>query len=226
MTKNSLSVVIISDARLNAKVTKDCLSTLRGQNLHQIIVVESDPNIEYEGTITVHPDPSIEFNYNAFLNIGASIATGYYIAFCNNDLLFEGGWWSSLYNNMIKNNVPSGSPLCPNTHKEFGYKHENKVHLGIEIRKYIAGWCIVLDRLWYLKMGKFDERFKFWCADNSYGEQLKKHGKNHVLDCNSIVHHVQSATLKNIQGLVKEDYTMNQVKKFNKEFGTNIFNEK
>lgn len=226
MTRNALSVVIISDARLNAKVTNDCLSTLRGQNLHEIIVVESDPNTKYEGVITIYPDPSIPFNYNAFLNIGANIATGYYIAFCNNDLLFEGGWWSSLYSNMIKHNIQSASPMCPNTHKEFGFSHGSTVYVGRDIRKYVAGWCLVLDRLWYLKMGKFDERFKFWCADNSYGEQLRQHGKNHLLDCNSIVHHVQSATLKKVDANVKEDYTMNQVRKFNKEFGTNIFNEK
>lgn len=223
--KDDLSIVIISDARLNKRVTLDCLNSLRGQNIHEIIVVESDPNTEYTGvTKTIHPTQP--FNYNLYLNIGAKEATGFYIAFCNNDLLFENGWWTRLFQSMTRHNALSASPICPNTHKEFGFSVGDKVVVGSSIRQHIAGWCIVLDRVWYLSMGGFDERFSFWCADNSYGKQLESRNQKHILDCNSVVHHVQSASLDKLDDRTKDNYTFQQVKKFNKEFGENIFNLK
>lgn len=221
-SKNQLSVVIVSDARLNKKVTLECVESLKNEKVHEIIVVESDPNTVYKGCIMVHP--TVEFNYNKYLNLGAEKATGYYIAFCNNDLIFTKGWWTRLYDKMIKNNVVSASPICPNTHQEFGFSVADKVEFGNQIRKFVAGWCIVLDRLWYLKMGKFDERFAFWCADNSYGKQMEEYRVRHMLDCGSVVHHVQSATLNLIDDGKKDEYTRKQVIKYNIEFNESLFN--
>ena len=222
--KNNISIVIISDARLNSQVTKDCVESLKGQDIHEIIVVESEPNTVYVGTNTVNPPKGWEFNYNKFLNYGASFASGFYVAFCNNDLLFHENWWERLYQSMTKHNIKSASPICPNSHKEYGYTVSDKVIIGQNIRQHIAGWCIVLDRLWFLRMGGFDERFTFWCADNSYGEQLKSFDEKHLLDCGSIVHHVQSASLDKLDDKKRDDYTRKQVMKFNRQFNANIFN--
>jgi GT2 family glycosyltransferase len=222
--KNSISIVIISDARKNKQVTLDCLTSLKGQNIHEIIVVESDHETYYPTATTIHPKKDIEFNYNKFLNIGAKVATGYYIAFCNNDLIFNNGWWQRLYNSMQKHESNSSSPLCPNTGKEYGFTISDNVYLGHQIRKYVAGWCLVLNRLWYLRMGGFDERFSFWCADNSYGKQLEQHKEKHILDCGSIVHHVQSATLNKLDDKTADDYTRKQVIKYNNTFNEKLFN--
>jgi len=222
--KNNISIVIISDARLNSQVTKDCIISLSNQDIYEIIVVESKVGITYSGAKTVYPPKGWDFNYNKFLNYGASFASGYYIAFCNNDLIFHKEWWGRMHSNMLKHNVKSASPICPNTHKEFGYTISDKVVVGRSIRQHIAGWCLVLDRIWFIRMGGFDERFAFWCADNSYGEQLKKFNENHLLDCSSIVHHIQSVSLNKLDDKTKDDYTRKQVIKFNRQFNQNIFN--
>jgi GT2 family glycosyltransferase len=201
--KNSISIVIVSDARLNKELTSSCINSLKGDDIHEIIVVESDPEVDYHGCQTIHPTEP--FNYN-------------------NDLIFEPNWWKRLYQSMKTNNVSSASPICPNTHSEFGYKIEDKIIYGTDIRRQVAGWCLILERLWYLKMGKFDERYSFWCSDNSYGKQLQYFNQKHILDCNSVVHHIQSASLNKIDDAKKDEYTRKQVIKFNKDHNENIFN--
>jgi len=181
-------------------------------------------NIDYEGENVKTIHPKLPFNYNAYLNLGYKESSREFIAFCNNDLIFEDLWYENIINAMMIRGVRSASPLCPNTHKEFGYSKNNGVVQGTETRKMVAGWCLVLRSDWYNKMGGFDERWKFWCADNSYTQQLLKFRESHILVLDSIVHHLGSQTLDKLNDKQKHNYTMEEVKKFNKEFGTNIFN--
>lgn len=222
MKKDLLSVVIVSDARLNGEVTRECIKSLNESGHHEIIVVESCPKTTYEGCIVIKPD--VPFNYNAYLNLGAKKASGYYIAFCNNDLIFDRNWWARMHTTMIDNDINSASPICPNTHSQFGFHPSDKVEFGNEIRKHVAGWCLVLDRLWYIGMGGFDEDYSFWCADNSYGKQLEKHKQLHALDLGSVVYHLESVSLNKLDDHKKNEYTIDQVKKFNRKFNDNIFN--
>lgn len=221
---SKLSVIIISDARIKGahQHTKNCITSLGDK--HELIVVESAPNIDYEGENVKTLHPKLPFNYNAYLNYGYTEVTREFIAFCNNDLIFEDMWYENIINAMMIRGMRSASPICPKTHAEFGYSKKKGAVEGTETRRMVAGWCLVLRRDWYEKMKGFDERWKFWCADNSYTRQLIKLRERHILVLDSVVHHLGSKSLDQLGDAQKHDYTLNEVKRFNREFGTNLFN--
>ena len=217
--KNSLiDIVILSDAKTEElkNVTQRCINTLKGSesDIFNIIVIESNPNVNWnEGTI--HPD--IPFNYNSYCNIGANAGTSEWICFCNNDLIFTKGWATEL----LKAGKESMSPKCPNNRLQ---NDMNEIHEGYQTAKHISGWCIFMKRNLWNQIGGLDEDFEFWCADDSYREQLIKHNVPHYLVGTSNVVHLGSVTLKTVDSETKEKYTKHQAKKYNAKFGKNLFN--
>jgi hypothetical protein len=221
---NTMDVVIISDAKTEAlhQMTLNAIATCRQSEIDvalNIIVVETQP-VDYEGCTTIHP--SERFNYNKYLNIGASHGTAEYIAFCNNDLVFGSHWASRIIQEMTRRGVYSASPICERTAKEYGVKPHNGVIHGLQVRKLFCGWCFVWKRTLF-NMIKHDEDFHFWCADNSTAEMMAARKMRHMLVCNSIVDHIQSATLNTLNEQQQWDVTFEQARKYNKKFGRKLF---
>lgn len=139
-------------------------------------------------------------NYNRSLNKAFKLCQNDYIAFCNNDVIFTERW----FENMLPyfDTFDSVSPSEERLSEPFleGYK----------IRTHIKGWCIVMKRETYLKIGGFDESVAFWYSDNIYAEQLKKHKLRHAVIGSSIVHHVGSATLKTLSIEQQKELTTGQ----------------
>ena len=131
-----------------------------------------------------------EFNYNRCLNLGFSISRSKYIAFCNNDLLFERNWAVNVVNAMKAGNYLSA---CPSGRHQFAGVRE-----GYKVGVHITGWCIICDRDLFDIIGKFDEVVSFWYSDNVYAVQLICAGVKHALVGNSRVKHFKSKTLSKI----------------------------
>lgn len=220
--KPYLSVIIVSDSKSNAlkAVTKECIDTAKESGVDTEIIVVEKQDVQYEGCIMVKQ--AGVFNYNRFLNEGASIARGEYIAFCNNDLIFVNGWGKKLIERMKHHNVLSASPICPIRHKgEFKFTHDSEMvswKCGISF----AGWCFVWHKNLFEKH-KLPEAYEFYCADNATVKMLEQNNIKHLITAYSQVYHLGSITQKTLDSETKEQYTTECVRKWNRATGDNIF---
>ena len=166
---------------------------------YRVVVFESEEDVEYENAYTIHPIDDDSFNYNKRMNIcrGLPIMDDCeYFALCNNDLVFEKGWASTLIKKMIEHKSWSACPKEPTVHAEV--KFENGVNAGRLItvgERHIAGWCIFQDRRIYKFLGRLNEQPVFWHSDSYYAFQLAKDNLKHILVEDAVVHHLNSKTI-------------------------------
>lgn len=128
-----------------------------------------------------------EFNYNRCLNMGMALSKSKYIAFCNNDLYFERNWARNAVRAMKAGGYLSS---CPSGRHVF-----KGVLEGYKVAHHICGWCIIVDRVIFDKIGKLSEVVNFWYSDDVYAIQLICAGVKHILVGNSKVKHFRSRTL-------------------------------
>lgn len=211
-----IDIVILSNAKnkqLEQITIQSVITAKKYTEKANIIVVEQQKGVWYcqaDNTITRQH----KFNYNQFANIGASLGTNKYICIANNDLIFTEGWFEEI----LKANYPVCSPICPNDKRQKGI---NKNEIGDVVGRNLSGWCFVLERRVWDLIGGFDEDFSFWCADNSFVEQLKKINILPMLVPTSIVYHLGSETLKTADN--RDELTRQQVIKFNRKYNQNLF---
>lgn len=217
-----VDVIILSNAKtfelasLTAQ-TIDSLLKATPESKMRVFVLEQTEDVSWDlldkRITTIYPDQ--EFNYNRFANIGASEGSSEWICIANNDLIFMDGWLDHL----LEANHPIVSPKCPidKRQKEIIFNT-----VGDEVGKHLSGWCFMISRKLWKEIGGFDEDFSFWCADNSLMEQLKLIGILPMVVPLAKVEHLGSRTLKTMDN--RDELTVQQVKKYNKKYGRNLFN--
>ena len=172
-----------------------------------IYIMEQNPNVVYDGAVTLHYD--FEFNYNKVLNLGLQFCKNKYVCFCNNDVTFSYGWASEIIKQMKKYECLSASPFNPVILKP----KDVEVEEGYELRKQMLGWCIMTDRDIFDVIGKFDESVNFWKSEVVYSDQLKENNLKHILVYNSVVfHYDMSRTLNKIDKNKYQEFTTIQNK--------------
>lgn len=199
---------LIDNERTNRCIETLLLSSSENFNL-EIILVESG-NIERFGEYknvdrTIIYDCTI-FNFHHALNLGLQSANGSYIAFCNNDLIFNHRWLDQIFRLFQNTNFKAASPVDPMDSKLWMYDLKGLDHIeGYEIQKYFKGWCFVVDRVVFEKIKLFDESFDFYYADNDFLLELKRYGYKHAAVLDSQVHHLAKPSLsveKNMEVLL------------------------
>ena len=213
-----IDVVILSYAKSieYEKITKGCIATLIGSEKDiefNVIIVETNPEIDFHPYQTIHPQK--DFNYNAFANIGIAAGKNDWVCVCNNDLGFYPQWASKL----LAYGFDSMSPKCPKAKTQTKF---TGVHQGYTVQEEISGWCLFFKRSVWKKIGGLDEDFKFWYADNSYAEQLKKHGIMHYLIATSNVVHFSGLTFSFLEKSTINQLTIEQEAIFIDKYGKNI----
>lgn len=224
-----MDVIILSNAKNEylKMLTNNCLLSLKNSNTKcHIYLNEQNKSIIYTGFTHVRTNIEEPFNYNRFMNELARLGKSPYIAFCNNDLEFEMDWSNRIIEAMEREGLDSASPFCRNVHGiQTRMTPTGVVRYGWTVRLEFAGWCFVMKRASWEKMGGLDEDFSFWCADNSVVEQLKANGMKHALVTNAIVNHLGGGenTLKEVDRDTREQMTFVQVKKFNNKYDKNVW---
>jgi GT2 family glycosyltransferase len=224
-----VDVVIISFAKNDEfkKVTESAIRSLQSSERSidfRVVVVETNKKVSYDqfkNTETVHPD--VPFGYHRYLNIGIARGRSEYVCICNNDLIFKPNWASTIISQMRRDRqLLSASPYSTIPHKTvYGLNPSNSLDYGYQIRRHISGWCIFQKREIYQKIGKLDERFEFWYADNDYGETIKRKGIKHALVRNSVVDHIESVTLTSKSEIEQTRLTRAQRKIFTDKWKIN-----
>ena len=192
---DKIDVIILarSDSEELISMTADCIESIRKNDPgidFNIILIESGAQTNYDVQENIVPD--IDFNFNAYINIGLKYCKSDYVVLSNNDTYYHPGWATNIISEMQKNDLLSASPYCENTHKdEFGMEPFSGILEGYQIRVHVAGWCIVQDRRIYDLIPKeWDEQFEFWCSDCDYAAILQKNKIRHALVGSSRVDHL------------------------------------
>ncbi len=211
-----VDIIILSNAKTAElkSVTQQAIDTCLKSETEikfNIIVIEQNSNVTYDNCEVHYRDE--KFNYNRFMNMGIELGSAPFIALCNNDLIFYPGWCSTIIAAMQKHNLLSACPVCPHVQKHRMPLTE-EVYFGYRNSHEMSGWCIMINRDILKIIGKLDEEFPFWFADNVYSEQLKRHCINHGLVTNSVVEHLRSQTLNTLGRDERNNITTNAIEPF------------
>lgn len=181
-----------------------------------VIVVENTVNkvADYKNATTLRRTGA--FNYNAFANYGAEQGTADWVMIANNDLVFDEDWLKPLLD--AQNDVVS--PREPNDPRQYGLKGNE---MGDAVGRHFSGWCFMIKRSLWERIGKFDTDVTFWCSDDAVIEQVLAEGVTPMLVYNSIVHHFTSKTLNSIPIRAHADMKWRNVYIFNKKYNKQKF---
>ena len=202
-----LSVIILSYAldneiyQMNCQCIDSLLASEQWDNGElDILLIESDkknPYIYDERVKVLVPDE--KFNFHRFFNIGLSQTYGEFIAFCNNDIVFTKGWFSSILK--VKQKHPEFmcfSPLDRNypLMSEDVLPNTQDYYIGWKNKQHFAAWCFVWERRVFNTIGLFDEDFDFYYADDDELQTLRYYAIPNVLVTASEVKHFSQVVTK------------------------------
>ena len=214
-----VDLVFVSNAKDNRirNTTQQAINTAKkganGLNIN-CIVIESQPNTSYANAVTYNPDRP--FNYNYYLNFGAVRGTAEWILFCNNDLIFQNGWLHAL----LMAEHPVVSPISLKDFRQKGIYENEK---GWSCGRNLSGWCFMVKRDLWEKIGKLDEEFDFWFADNSFIAQLKPFDIAPMLVPKSRVDHIGSLTFNTLPIQERNDLQWSKLERFNEKYNETLF---
>jgi len=199
------------DIRLRT-MTQHAIDTCRDADrlsYHFYVVEQNRRSLPYKKADMVYYD--FPFNYHRCLNLGVYYSSkrtnSPFIALCNTDLIFANHWGMNITYAMSKGYL-SASP---------SKKFFNGITEGYKVGNQVLGWCIVVHRSLFEKIGKLNEAVSFWYSDNIYADQLKAAGVKHILVGTSNVNHLVSQTTKGEKGKEVSKLRHGQKRKYIKE---------
>lgn len=207
----SVDVVVLSKASTerHREMTQRTIDTCRagaGGHTVNITVIEQVEGTKYTGATVVY-DPS-PFQFNKFANNGIRLGSAPWVMLANNDLEFMPGWLQPL----LDAKHPVVSPINPIDRRQRGILRNT---VGDINGRHFSGWCFMMTRELWERIGGFDEDFIFWCCDDAVIEQLRALNIAPMLVPRSRVKHAASQTLREDDGSM----TWAQVWKFEQKYG-------
>lgn len=203
-----LSVIILSYAideeiyQMNCRAIESLFSSENWSDGEpEVLLIESNREAKYTYDYRVRIlIPEEKFGFHRFFNIGLKQTSGKFVAFCNNDIVFQKGWWSAIMK--IKEQHPKFmcfSPVdssYPMMAEEMA-KGEDYV-IGWENKRHFAAWCFVWERKVFKTIGLFDETFDFYSADDDELQTLHYYAIPNVLVTGSEVKHLSQVVTKKV----------------------------
>lgn len=145
--------------------------------------------------------PEEPFNYNRFLNLGVELSRGRYVVLCNNDIIFSQGWFTEILKvHNIRKDILCFSPI-DRDYKTMSYElfpTKNEFYIGWDNKFHFSAWCFILDRKIFSLIGKLDERFDFYYADDDFLLTLRKNSIKNALITHSHVKHLSQQVTRKI----------------------------
>ena len=207
MSIQHLSVIILSYAIDNDiyEMNCQCIGSLVASESWaddelEILLIESNKQANY-----VYPDnvrvlvPDEQFGFHRFFNLGIDNTAGEFIAFCNNDIVFQPNWWTAI--KRIKKQHPKFMCFSP-LDRSYPMMTEEEMpstkdyYIGWENKRHFAAWCFVWERNVFDIIGKFDEIFDFYSADDDELMTLRKYAIPNVLVTDSEVKHLSQVVTR------------------------------
>ncbi len=174
------------------------------------MVIEQVQTVTYNGAMTTHRPG--EFNYNRFANDAIRVGNADWIMVANSDLEFEPGWLDAL----LMAGRDCVSPVDPSHRTQRNIKHDEA---GWQNGHHFSGWCFMLRRDLWKKIGELDDCVSYWCSDDVVIEQCRRVGVMPMAVAAARVKHLGSQTLK----MPSDDLSWGQVRTFNTKYGKKQF---
>lgn len=224
---SKLSVIILSYALDDEvyQMNTRCLDSLfaseqwRDGEL-EVLLMESNRMATYQYDARVRIIiPEEKFGFHRFFNIGLDNTAGEFIAFCNNDIVFQPNWWTAI--KRVKEQNPKFMCFSP-LDRTYPMMTEEEMpstrdyYIGWENKRHFAAWCFVWERKVFDIIGPFDEVFDFYAADDDELQTMHYYGIPNVLVTTSEVKHL-SQVVTNKVGINKyriTDYEMYPLSEF------------
>lgn len=182
------------------KMTSEAVNSLRaseGLRNANIVLLESNKESYYKFDVDQYIIPDIDFNYNAYLNIGYRYCKGSYTCVSNNDIIFSKTWWTKMKSAFQKYNLDAASPKSTMPVQSHNNQSDYLKHyytpdslVKIEIKTYsFAGWCLTMTaetRDWLFPL---DEQFIHYHQDLDIMMRLQEKGIKHGFVAGSKMHH-------------------------------------
>lgn len=218
-----IDIVILSKAATSQlrSMTQETIDTaIRGANglSVNVFVVEQVAEVQYKNAKTIY-HPTEVFNYNDNMNLGASNGRADNILFCNNDLIFSDAW----AHHLLSAKHPLVSPKCPVDGRQ---RDIVKNEIGSRCGKYFSGWCFMMTRDLWNKIGGLSNVVSYWFSDNATIKQCEAVGVSPMLVPASQVRHLGSVTFNSqTTAEEKDDWTWGQAVIYNRHFNDNLFHD-
>ena len=203
----TLSVIILSYAideevyQMNCRAIDSLYASESWDDGLEVLLIESNRESAYEYDERVRVMmPEEEFGFHRFFNIGLENTSGEFVAFCNNDIVFKKGWWSAIQK--VKADYPKYmcfSPVdssYPMMAEEIAKGRDYVI--GWENKRHFAAWCFVWERKVFKTIGRFDETFDFYSADDDELQTLHYWAIPNVLVTESEVRHLSQVVTKKV----------------------------
>ena len=175
----------------------------------EVLLMESnrEAHYTYDKRVKVMM-PEEKFGFHRFFNIGLDNTSGEFVAFCNNDIVFMPGWWSAIMH--VKEQHPKFMCFSP-VDSSYPMMAEEiatgtDYTIGWENKRHFAAWCFVWERKVFETIGRFDETFDFYSADDDELQTLRYYAIPNVLVIGSEVKHL-SQVVTNKVGVEKYKVT-------------------
>ena len=152
------------------------------------------------------------------MNLGARQCNAQWIVFANNDLIFHNGWLHELLS-------VSHPLMSPHERRDPRQRDIKANTLGTTNGKHFSGWCFMISRELWNKIGGLDEDFVFWYSDDATIAQCVNAGVKPLLVKRSIVDHLGSTTFNKLDSVKKDEYTWELTERFNKKYNQNKFQD-
>lgn len=205
---SKLSVIILSYAiddevyQMNCRAIESLFaSETWSDGEPDVLMMESNLSASYEYDKRVRiMKPEEKFGFHRFFNIGLDNTDGEYVAFCNNDIVFQSGWWSAIMK--VKKEHPRFMCFSP-VDSSYPMMAEEIVKgkdytIGWENKRHFAAWCFVWERKVFNTIGRFDEIFDFYSADDDELMTLRYYAIPNVLVTGSEVKHLSQVVTKKV----------------------------
>lgn len=219
--KNKIGIIFVAKSNSSEQIemTQQAINTARQYancsidfDLDIIVAEENEKHKEYIGAEVFHHKVK-PFNYNKILNKTRKKFKDYdFILFSNNDVIFTENWLE----NLLKND---GLCLSPKEPEDLRQRDILEDTAGYRMATHFSGWCFGLRKEAMEKIGNFNEDFTFWFSDNVVADQLKEAGIEPILVVKSIVKHLGSKTLGEVEKDEKYKMTYGDVDKYEKQSG-------
>lgn len=204
-----LSVIILSYAlddevyQMNTRCLESLfMSEQWAEGELEVLLMESnrDAAYQYDSRVRIMM-PDEKFGFHRFFNIGLDNTSGEYIAFCNNDIVFMPGWWSAIM--QVKAAHPRFMCFSPLDRSypmmtEAEMPSTQDYYIGWENKRHFAAWCFVWERKVFKTIGRFDELFDFYSADDDELQTLRYFAIPNVLVTNSEVKHLSQVVTNKV----------------------------
>lgn len=226
--KGRLSVIILSYAldddiyAMNCRALESLYNseTWTDSNL-QVLLIESSKESTYK-----YPWPNLEvlipdeqFGFHKFFNIGIEKTDGEYIAFCNNDIIFNPGWFSEIkkvadaHKRFLCFSPIDDSGDYPKMTPE-RLPRDKDYYNGWEHQQHFAPWCFVWKRKVFDITGPFDESIDFYGADCDEQNMMSRNALWSVVCTKSVVRHLAGQTAIVKQSGVDNKYRITDYDKY------------